>query len=129
MPDKVMNTSRKYCILRAGWWYSKSSFIPTFLRELHVTPQAGILVFYKTYTRNVANVYWIGMKGTVQDFVKSCDICQSQKYLATSPGGLLQPLLILEQIYIYIYIYIVCARAIELHLYLLSPYLKIGIWA
>ncbi|MCH86314.1 hypothetical protein A2U01_0007169, partial [Trifolium medium] len=78
---------------------SKSSLIPTFLKEFHATPQAGHSGFYKTYRRIAANLYWIGMKGTIQDFVRSCDICQRQKYLATSPGGLLQPLPIPEQIW------------------------------
>lgn len=39
------------------------------------------------------------MKGTVQDFVIRCDICQRQKYIASSPGGLLQPLPIPHQIW------------------------------
>ncbi|CAJ2651382.1 unnamed protein product [Trifolium pratense] len=79
--------------------YSKSSLIPTFLKEFHATQQAGHFGFYKTYRRIAANLYWIGMKGTIQDFVKSCDIGQRQKYLATSPGGLLQPLPFPEQIW------------------------------
>lgn len=32
------------------------------------------------------------MKGKIQEFVRSCDICQWKKYLATTSGGLLQPL-------------------------------------
>ncbi|MCH94743.1 RNA-directed DNA polymerase (Reverse transcriptase), partial [Trifolium medium] len=47
--------------------------------------------------RVAANVYWIGMKSTIQEFVRSCDTCQRQKYMAPSPGGLLQPLPIPEQ--------------------------------
>ncbi|MCI14640.1 polyprotein-like, partial [Trifolium medium] len=39
------------------------------------------------------------MKGVVQEFVRNCDVCQRQKYLATSPGGLLQPLPIPERIW------------------------------
>jgi hypothetical protein len=39
------------------------------------------------------------MKGTMQEFVKSCDVCQRQKYLTSSPGGLLQPLPIPERIW------------------------------
>ncbi|MCH84611.1 hypothetical protein A2U01_0005443, partial [Trifolium medium] len=49
--------------------------------------------------RIAANVYWVGMKNTVQEFVRNCDICQRQKYLASSPGGLLQPLPIPDQIW------------------------------
>jgi hypothetical protein len=78
---------------------STSSLIPTILEEFHSTPQAGHSGFYKTYRRIAANVYWSGMKNTIQDFVKSCDTCQRNKYLASSPGGLLQPLPIPNQIW------------------------------
>ncbi|MCH86608.1 hypothetical protein A2U01_0007467, partial [Trifolium medium] len=49
--------------------------------------------------RMAANVYWVGMKSAIQEYVRSCDVCQRQKYLASSPGGLLQPLPIPEQIW------------------------------
>ncbi|MCH79689.1 Ty3/gypsy retrotransposon protein [Trifolium medium] len=78
---------------------NKSMLIPILLEEFHFTPQGGHSGFYKTYRRVAANVYWIGMKGTIQEFVRSCDICQRQKYLASSPGGLLQPLPIPEQVW------------------------------
>ncbi|MCH82152.1 retrotransposon protein [Trifolium medium] len=55
---------------------NKSLLIPTLLKEFHTTPQ-----------------------GTIQEFVRSCDTCQRQKYLATSPGGLLQPLPVPDQIW------------------------------
>jgi hypothetical protein len=32
------------------------------------------------------------MQKSICDYVRACDICQRQKYAATSPGGLLQPL-------------------------------------
>ena len=66
-----------------------SIVIPTLLEEFHSTPQGGHSGFYKTYRRLAANVYWIGMKNHVQEFVRRCDTCQRQKYMATSPGGLL----------------------------------------
>ncbi|PNX77561.1 transposon Tf2-1 polyprotein [Trifolium pratense] len=77
----------------------KSLLIPTMLEEFHSTPNGGHSGFYKTYRRIAANVYWIGMKGTIQEFVRKCDICQRQKYMATSPGGLLQPLPVPNQIW------------------------------
>jgi hypothetical protein len=76
-----------------------SSLIPSILEEFHATPQAGHSGFYKTYRRIAANVYWVGMKNTIQNFVRSCDTCQRHKYLASSPGGLLQPLPIPNQIW------------------------------
>ncbi|MCH81804.1 hypothetical protein A2U01_0002597 [Trifolium medium] len=71
---------------------NKSMLIPTLLEEFHSTPHGGHSGFYKTYRRLAANVYWIGMKGIIQEYVRKCDVCQRQKYMATSPGGLLQPL-------------------------------------
>lgn len=70
----------------------KSEWIPKLLQEFHETPQGGHSGFYKTYRRLADNLYWRGMKGTVQQYVRSCDVCQRQKYMTTSPGGLLQPL-------------------------------------
>jgi hypothetical protein len=35
---------------------------------------------------------WQGMKFSVTDFVRQCDVCQHAKHLNTHPGGLLQPL-------------------------------------
>ncbi|KAK2417448.1 hypothetical protein QL285_039746 [Trifolium repens] len=78
---------------------NKSVMIPKMLEEFHTTPQGGHSGFYRTYRRLAANVYWIGMKNTIQDFVRSCDTCQRQKYLASSPGGLLQPLPIPNRIW------------------------------
>jgi hypothetical protein len=45
---------------------NKSALIPTLLKEFHSTPQGGHSGFYRTYRRIAANVYWIGMKNTVQ---------------------------------------------------------------
>lgn len=39
------------------------------------------------------------MKKGIQDFIKACNTCQRQKYLATSPYGLLQPLPIPNQVW------------------------------
>jgi hypothetical protein len=77
----------------------QSQLIPSLLEEFHSSPHGGHSGFYKTYRRIAANVYWIGMKGTIQEFVRNCDICQRQKYMASSPGGLLQPLPIPNQIW------------------------------
>lgn len=66
--------------------------IPKMLAEFHITLEGGHSGFYRTYRRLAANVYWIEMKARVQDYVKACDVCQRQKYLAIASGGLLQPL-------------------------------------
>jgi len=36
------------------------------------------------------------VKGRIQEFVRSCVVCPRQTYVVASPGGLLQPLTILE---------------------------------
>lgn len=51
-----------------------------------------------TYQRISTEFYWKGLKKSIQDFVRSCETCQRQKYDTTSPTGLLQPLLVLQQI-------------------------------
>lgn len=76
-----------------------SSLIPLMLQEFHTTPHGGHSGFLRTYRRLASNLYWVGMKATVQAFVRSCDTCQRQKYSASSPAGLLQPLPIPEQIW------------------------------
>ncbi|MCH90670.1 hypothetical protein A2U01_0011592, partial [Trifolium medium] len=78
---------------------SQSTLISRMLQEFHMTPLGGHSGFLRTYRRITANIYWPGMKGDVQEFVRSCDTCQRHKYMASSPGGLLQPLPIPEGIW------------------------------
>ncbi|MCH80609.1 hypothetical protein A2U01_0001379, partial [Trifolium medium] len=72
----------------------QSPFIPLLLEEFHSTPTGGHSGFLRTYRRLVDTLYWVGMQKCVRNFVRACDVCQRQKYSATTPGGLLQPLLI-----------------------------------
>ncbi|MCI06562.1 RNA-directed DNA polymerase (Reverse transcriptase) [Trifolium medium] len=69
-----------------------SPSIPLLLEEFHSTPMGGHSGFLRTYRRMAENIYWVGMSKRVRDFVRACDICQRQKYAATTPSGLLQPL-------------------------------------
>ncbi|PNX92555.1 retrotransposon-related protein, partial [Trifolium pratense] len=71
---------------------ANSPSIPLLLKEFHETPMGGHSGFLRTYRRLATNIYWPGMQRRIRDFVRACDICQRQKYAATSPGGLLQPL-------------------------------------
>ena len=70
----------------------ESSSIPWLLEEFHSTPVGGHSRFLRTYRRLADSLYWVGMQKSVRDFVRACDVCQRQKYNATTPGGLLQPL-------------------------------------
>jgi hypothetical protein len=48
-----------------------SVLIPTLLQEFHSSLCGGHSGFYRTYRRVAANVYWVGMKNTIQQFVRS----------------------------------------------------------
>lgn len=67
----------------------ESPSIPVLLEEFHSTPTGGHSGFLRTYRRLSDNLYWVGMQKRIRDFVRACDVCQRQKYSATSPGGLL----------------------------------------
>lgn len=71
---------------------ASSPRIQQLIEEFHSTPQGGHFGFLRTNRRIAENLYWVGMKKHIQNFVKSCDTCQCQKYAALSHGGLLQPL-------------------------------------
>ncbi|PNY15662.1 retrotransposon-related protein [Trifolium pratense] len=93
------NAKPGYCVKNGVLFYHgrlvishKSPSIPLLLEEFHCTPTGGHSGFLRTYRRLAENLYWVGMQKSVRDFVRACDICQRQKYSATTPGGLLQPL-------------------------------------
>lgn len=66
--------------------------IPQLLKEFHSTPTGGHSGAYRTYRRLACNLFWKGMMKTVQNFAAECLVCQRQKYQATCPARLLQPL-------------------------------------
>lgn len=78
---------------------SNSPIIPTLLQEFHSSPTGGHSGFLRTYRRLAGNLYWVGMKKVIMEFVRSCATCQRQKYMAASPSGLLQPLPIPKQVW------------------------------
>lgn len=70
--------------------------------EFRALPSAGhpgFLCMYKGLTRHF---YWQGMKRDIKQYVAECPTCQRGMYETTKPGGLLQPLPILERIWEYI---------------------------
>ncbi|KAI0519064.1 hypothetical protein KFK09_006504 [Dendrobium nobile] len=69
-----------------------SVHIPQLLQEFHGTAMGGHSGVLKTYRRLAAELYLKGMHRDVEEMVSRCEICQRNKYLAMSPGGLLQPL-------------------------------------
>ncbi|KAI0497126.1 hypothetical protein KFK09_023454 [Dendrobium nobile] len=69
-----------------------SIHIPNILQEFHGSAVGGHSGVQKTYRRIAAELYWKGMHRDVEEMVAKCEICQRNKYMAMSPGGLLQPL-------------------------------------
>ncbi|XP_055960653.1 transposon Tf2-1 polyprotein [Mercurialis annua] len=55
--------------------------------------------YQKTFTRIAADFYWPQMKKSIQDFIKSCGVCQKNKTEALQPAGLLQPLPVPSQVW------------------------------
>lgn len=71
---------------------ASSPLIEELLKDFHSSPSGGHSGYLRTYRRMAGTLYWQGMMRRMQDFVKACDTCQRQKYAATTPNGLLQPL-------------------------------------
>lgn len=67
--------------------------------ELHDGPVGGHSGQEATTRRVCQFFYWPSMRTTIQEYVKSCDICQRVKTGNQVPGGLLQPLPIPSQIW------------------------------
>ena len=62
------------------------------MAEFHSSPMGGHSRELKTYQQLAAELYWKGMWKDVLKYVSKCRICQQQKYLSTTPTGLLQPI-------------------------------------
>lgn len=66
----------------------------------HNTPSGGHSRYLKTY-HSIKNVFWwTRMKGMIKQWVRNCDICQKNKEESIAPPGLLEPLPILDQVWI-----------------------------
>ena len=55
---------------------STSSIIPSLLQEFHSTPVGGHSGFTRTYKRLARSFFWPGMRKTIIQYVKKCDVCQ-----------------------------------------------------
>ncbi|KAH9650018.1 hypothetical protein KPL70_026202 [Citrus sinensis] len=76
-----------------------SKLLSALIGEFHTTPIGGHSGETKTYLRLAAELYWIGMRKDVTRFVRECTTCQQNKYLATTPAGLLQPIPLPAQVW------------------------------
>lgn len=64
---------------------------------LHDSPLGGHSGIQVTYQRIKAFFHWVGMKKSIEEFVKECDICQGSKDEHVPYPGLLNPLPIPQQ--------------------------------
>jgi len=69
-----------------------SKWIPKFLQEFHDSKIGGHSGFFRTYKRISEVLFWEGMKRTVMEYVRQCEVCQRNKHSTLSLAGLLQPL-------------------------------------
>ena len=69
-----------------------SSLIPRLLHTFHGSILGGHSGFLRTYKRINGELYWKGMKVDVKRYVEECDICQQNKFEATKPARVLQPI-------------------------------------
>ena len=75
-----------------------SSLIPSLLHTFHDSILGGHSGVLRTYKRMSGELHWQGMKTDVKKYVQQCEICQRNKFEATKPVGVLQPLPIPERI-------------------------------
>jgi hypothetical protein len=71
----------------------------TLLEEFHASPVGGHSGIHRTFGRLQENVYWVGMRKDVEEFVKTCAICQQMKAANHTPYGLLQPLPVPDRVW------------------------------
>lgn len=77
----------------------KSELVSKLLLEYYNTPIGGHSGDFKTYQQIAQEWFWSGMRKKVQQYVRSCAICQENKVSSLSPAGLLQPLPIPSRIW------------------------------
>lgn len=98
--------SSKYNILDGKLWFKnrlvipkKFSFHSLILHEAHDIILGGHSGVFKTLKRVQRTFFWRGMSKQIQEYVAECMICQTHKHSTLSPAGLLQPLLVPDQVW------------------------------
>ncbi|CAL8129503.1 unnamed protein product [Orchesella dallaii] len=59
------------------------------LHNLHDHPSAGHLGAEKTFTKLKSHAYFQGMRKFTDEYIKTCDVCQRNKYDNKRPAGLM----------------------------------------
>lgn len=78
---------------------AKSPFINSLIKQFHNSNVGGHEGVLKTFKRMAREVLWKGMRSDITAFIKSCTVCQQNKYSTLSPAGLLSPLPIPLQVW------------------------------
>jgi len=76
-----------------------STLLPQILIDCHATPVGGHFGFHKTLARIKQDFSWPDMHRTVKEFLQQCERCQRFKTNCMKPAGLLQPLLVSNQVW------------------------------
>lgn len=71
---------------------SSSPLRNSIIHEFHSTPIGGHGGIQKPLKQNSIKFLLAGLKADVENFVKSCQLCQQSKNITRVPVGLLQPL-------------------------------------
>lgn len=93
------NSHKGFAVFRDNLLYkgrlvvpANSPLIPDIIAQFHDTPVGGHSGEKKTYQRAVSEIFWVGMRNNIVEYVKRCEVCQQHKNLTTNPAGLLQPI-------------------------------------
>lgn len=70
----------------------QSTLIAKLLREYHGSPMSRHFGFHKSYKRLASKFYWERMQTQIEDYVRSCTVCQQVKYSIMALLGLQSPL-------------------------------------
>ena len=67
------------------------------LKEMHNVPYVGHIDYHKTITTIIKQLFWLGMKKDVVDYIARCMECRKVKDEHRHRAGFLQPLPIPEK--------------------------------
>jgi len=102
--QNIQNGAKSHFHLQNGllWYKQKRLYVPegkmrdTILKECHDGPLVGHGGAKRTTTLLKKSYYWLNLKDSAEEYVKTCLTCQQNRTLNKKQAGLLQPLPIPE---------------------------------
>jgi hypothetical protein len=102
--QNIQNGTKSHFHLQNGllWYKQKRLYVPerkmrdTILKECHDGPLVGHGGAKRTTTLLKKSYYWLNLKDSAEEYVKTCLTCQQNRTLNKKQAGLLQPLPIPE---------------------------------